>query len=253
VVIENRIGANGNIAAEQVSKSAARRLHRLRLRQRDLGDQSALYAKVPYRPLADFAASAPSRPSRLSYDPSVGPRTTYAEFIAYAKKNPGKLSYASAGNGSIHHITTELFKSLAGIEMVHVPYKGMGQGGPALIAGDVQVRVLQLLPRWRSSQSGKGTHPRQRRRQAHARAAGHPDHRRARIPGFDMASMLGMLVPVGVAAGHRREAERRCRRRRCVARGHEKIAGFGVRHRHRHARAIRRADARGVRRSTRGW
>src|SRR5258708_38914163 len=83
------------------------------------------------------------------------PVTTYAECVAYAKRNPGKLSYASAGNGSIHHIPTELFKSLAGIEMVHVPYKGMGQAGPALIAGDVQVAFSSYTAMAQYARAGK--------------------------------------------------------------------------------------------------
>src|SRR5258708_14387140 len=84
------------------------------------------------------------------------PVTTYAEFVAYAKRNPGKLSYASAGNGSIHHITTELFKSLAGIEMVHVPYKGMGQAGAAPIPGAGQGAFSPSTPMAPYAPAGEG-------------------------------------------------------------------------------------------------
>jgi tripartite-type tricarboxylate transporter receptor subunit TctC len=157
-----------------------------------------LYAKVPYRPLADFAGvtTISTLPTFLTVHPSV-PATTYAEFVAYAKRNPGKLSYASAGNGSIHHITTELFKSLAGIEMVHVPYKGMGQAGPALIAGDVQVAFSSYTAMAQFVKAGK------------VRILASADGKRTPalpeiptiaelgIPGFDMASMLGALVPAG--------------------------------------------------------
>ncbi|HEX9193386.1 MAG TPA: tripartite tricarboxylate transporter substrate-binding protein, partial [Burkholderiales bacterium] len=125
VVIENRIGANGNIAAEMVSKSAPDGYTAYVCDSAIWAINPHLYAKVPYRPLADFAGitTISTLPTFLTVHPSV-PAATYAEFIAYAKQNPGKLAYASAGNGSIHHITTELFKSLAGISMVHVPYKG---------------------------------------------------------------------------------------------------------------------------------
>ena len=196
VVVENRIGANGNIAAEMVSKSAPDGYTAYICDSAIWAINPHLYAKVPYRPLEDFAGitTIATLPTFLTVHPSV-PATTYAEFIAYAKKNPGKLSYASSGNGSIHHITTELFKSLAGIEMVHVPYKGMGQAGPALIAGDVQVAfssytaIAQFVKagklRMLASADGKRT----------PALPELPTIAELGIPGFDMASMLGALVP----------------------------------------------------------
>src|SRR5712664_139424 len=199
VVIENRIGANGNIAAEMVSKSAPDGYTAYVCDSAIWAINPHLYAKVPYRPLEDFAGvtTISTLPTFLTVHPSV-PATTYADFIAYAKKNPGKLSYASAGNGSIHHITTELFKSLAGIEMVHVPYKGMGPAGPALIAGDVQVAFSSYTAMAQFVKAGK------------VRILASADGKRTPalpdvptiaelgIPGFDMASMLGALVPAGV-------------------------------------------------------
>src|SRR5947207_13955994 len=123
VVIENRIGANGNIAAEIVSKSAPDGYTAYVCDSAIWAINPHLYKKVPYRSLEDFAgvSTISTLPTFLTIHPSV-PATTYAEFVAYAKANPGKLSYASSGNGSIHHITTELFKSMTGIRMVHVPY-----------------------------------------------------------------------------------------------------------------------------------
>jgi tripartite-type tricarboxylate transporter receptor subunit TctC len=189
-----------------------------------------LYAKVPYRPLADFAgiSTISTLPTFLTVHPSV-PATTYAEFVAYARQNPGKLSYASAGNGSIHHITTELFKSLAGISMVHVPYKGMGQAGPALIAGDVQVAFSSYTAMAQYAKAGK------------VRILASADGKRTPalpdvptiaelgIPGFDMASMLGALVPAGTP----REIVAKLNAGVVAAVAspevHDKIAGFGVR------------------------
>src|SRR2546430_1802112 len=209
VVIENRIGANGNIAAEMVSKSAPDGYTAYVCDSAIWAINPHLYAKVPYRPLEDFAgiSTISTLPTFLTIHPSV-PATTYAEFIAYAKKNPGKLAYASAGNGSIHHITTELFKSLAGISMVHVPYKGMGQAGPALIAGDVQVAFSSYTAMAQYAKAGK------------VRILASADGKRTPalpdiptiselgIPGFDMASMLGALVPAGAPPPgiHRPEA-----------------------------------------------
>ncbi len=216
VVIENRIGANGNIAAEMVSKSAPDGYTAYVCDSAIWAINPHLYAKVPYRTLADFAgiSTISTLPTFLTVHPSV-PAATYAEFIAYAKKNPGKLSYASPGNGSTHHITTELFKSLAGISMVHVPYKGMGQAGPALIAGDVQVAFSSYTAMAQYARAGK-----------------------VRI----LASADGKRTPALP-----REAQRRRGGRSRIARGPRQDRGVRSAHRHEHARAVRRADARRIR------
>ena len=197
-VVENRIGANGNIAAEMVAKSTPDGYTAYFCDSAIWAINPALYAKVPYNPLGDFAGitTVATLPVFLTVHPSV-PANNYAEFIAYAKNNPGRLSYASAGNGSIHHITTELFKSLTGIQMVHVPYKGMGQGSQALISGDVQVAFTSYTAVAAFAKAGK------------VRILASADGRRTPalpdvptiaelgLPGFDMASMLGALVPAG--------------------------------------------------------
>jgi len=230
VVIENRIGANGNIAAEIVSKSAPDGYTAYVCDSAIWAINPHLYAKVPYRPLEDFAgvSTISTLPTFLTIHPSV-PATTYAEFIAYAKNNPGKLAYASAGNGSIHHITTELFKSLAGIEMVHVPYKGMGQAGPALIAGDVQVAFSSYTAMAQYARAGK------------VRILASADGKRTPalpdiptiaelgIPGFDMASMLGVLVPVGVPRDIVAKLNAGVVAAVASPEVNDKIAGFGVR------------------------
>lgn len=198
VVIENRIGANGNIAAEIVSKSAPDGYTAYVCDSAIWAINPHVYAKVPYNPLGDFAgvSTVATLPTFLTVHPSV-PATHYSEFIAYAKANPGKLSYASAGIGSIHHITTELFKSMTGINMVHVPYKGMGQGSGALVAGDVQVAFTSYTAIASFAKAGK------------VRMLANADGRRTPalpdmptlnelgLTGFDMASLLGALVPAG--------------------------------------------------------
>jgi tripartite-type tricarboxylate transporter receptor subunit TctC len=230
VVVENRIGANGNIAAEAVSKAAPDGYTAYVCDSAIWAINPHLYAKVPYRPLEDFAgiSTISTLPTFLTVHPSV-PATTYAEFIAYAKRNPGKLSYASAGNGSIHHITTELFKSLAGISMVHVPYKGMGQAGPALIAGDVQVAFSSYTAMSEFAKAGK------------VRILASADGKRTPalpdvptiaelgIPGFDMASMLGALVPAGTPRDIVTKLNAGVVAAVASPEVNAKIAGFGVR------------------------
>ena len=229
VVVENRIGANGNIAAEIVARSAPDGYTAYFCDSAIWAINPALYAKVPYNPLGDFAGitTVAKLPVFLTVHPSV-PANNYAEFIAYAKANPGRLSYASAGNGSIHHITTELFKSLTGIQMVHVPYKGMGQGSQALISGDVQVAFTSYTAiaafakagrvRMLASADGKRT----------PALPDVPTIAELGLPGFDMASMLGALVPAGTP----REIINRLNSGIIAAINspevNAKIAGFGV-------------------------
>jgi tripartite-type tricarboxylate transporter receptor subunit TctC len=229
VVVENRIGANGNIAAEQVAKSPADGYTAYVCDSAIWAINPHLYAKVPYRPLDDFAgvSTIATLPTFLTIHPSV-PATSYAEFVAYAKANPGRLSYASSGNGSIHHITTELFKSMTGIQMVHVPYKGMGQAAPALIAGTVQVAFSSYTAMAPFAKAGKV------RILASAegkRAPALPDVptlAELGLTGFDMASLLGMLVPAGTP----REAIDKLNAGVVAAVAapeiHEKMIGFGV-------------------------
>src|SRR5438874_4576975 len=197
-VIENKIGANGNIAAEMVARSAPDGYTLYFCDSAIWAINPHVYAKVPYNPLGDFAGvnTVATLPTFLTVHPSV-PAHNYAEFIAYAKANPGKLSYASAGIGSIHHLTTELFKSMTGINMVHVPYKGMGQGSRALVAGELQVRFTSYTAIASFAKAGK------------VRMLANADGRRTPalpdmptiaelgLPGFDMASLLGALVPAG--------------------------------------------------------
>ena len=228
-VVENRIGANGNIAAEMVAKSTPDGYTAYFCDSAIWAINPALYTKVPYNPLGDFAGitTVATLPVFLTVHPSV-PASNYAEFIAYAKNNPGRLSYASAGNGSIHHITTELFKSLTGIQMVHVPYKGMGQGSQALISGDVQVAFTSYTAVAAFAKAGR------------VRILASADGRRTPalpdvptiaelgLPGFDMASMLGALVPAGTP----REIINRLNSGIIAAINspevNAKIAGFGV-------------------------
>ena len=197
-VVENKVGANGNIAAEMVARSAPDGYTLYFCDSAIWAINPHIYAKVPYNPLGDFAgvSTVATLPTFLTVHPSV-PAHNYAEFIAYAKANPGKLSYASAGIGSIHHLTTELFKSMTGVQMVHVPYKGMGQGSGALVAGDVQVAFTSYTAIAAFAKAGK------------VRMLANADGRRTPalpdmptlnelgLTGFDMASLLGALVPAG--------------------------------------------------------
>ena len=129
IVIDNRGGANGNIGAEIVAKAPADG-YTLLLANSSLTISGGLYRKLPFDPLADFSpiSLVGVTPSLLATNPSV-PARTVKEFVEVAKARPGKLSYGSSGIGSTMHLGAALLQSMAGLETVHVPYKG---GGPAI-------------------------------------------------------------------------------------------------------------------------
>jgi tripartite-type tricarboxylate transporter receptor subunit TctC len=138
-VIDNRPDAVGNIATEAVVRSPADG-YTLLLVGAPHAINATLYDKLNFNFIRDIApvAGIIREPLVMAVNPSV-PARTVPEFIAYAKANPGKISMASAGNGTPSHVSGELFKMMAGVNMVHVSYRGGGPALPDLLAGQVQV------------------------------------------------------------------------------------------------------------------
>jgi tripartite-type tricarboxylate transporter receptor subunit TctC len=143
-VIENRPGAGTNIGTEAVVRAAADG-YTLLLVSPANAINATLYDKLSFNFMRDIApvASIVSMPLVLVVHPSFQVASV-SELIAYAKANPGKLNMASGGNGSAGHVTGELFKMMAGVDMLHVPYRGSGPALTDLIAGQVQVTVDPL-------------------------------------------------------------------------------------------------------------
>ncbi|MBI3715931.1 MAG: tripartite tricarboxylate transporter substrate binding protein [Betaproteobacteria bacterium] len=139
VIVDYKAGAGGSIGADFVAKSPADGYTLLVANTGTMVINPPLYASLPYQTLRDFApvARTAQQPLALVVNNEV-PVKTLAEFIAYAKKNPGKVNYGSAGNGGISHLVPEMFKQAAGIDMLHVPYKGTAPAFVDLLAGQVQ-------------------------------------------------------------------------------------------------------------------
>lgn len=141
VVVDNRPGAGSTIGTELVAKAvpdgytieAVSMSHSINV---------SLYRKLPYDPVKDFSPIilVARAPNVLVVHPSV-PARTVKELIAYAKARPGKLNFSSSGNGGVSHLSAELLRSVAGINIVHVPYKGAGPAMTALLAGEVQLMM----------------------------------------------------------------------------------------------------------------
>ena len=144
VVVENRAGASGAIGVEMVAKSPPDGYTLLIATQTTHAANPALYPKLPYDAAKDFAplTLAGSTPLALLVRPSL-PVTSVKELIDFARKNPAKLVYASGGNGTSQHLTTELMKSMSGTFMLHIPYRGAGPAMTDLLGGQVDLHVRQ--------------------------------------------------------------------------------------------------------------
>jgi len=158
VIVENKSGANGNIGTDAAAKSAPDGYTLLMGGNSPLALNVGLYPKLPYDPARDFEpiSRVATQPNLLAVNPKV-PVKTLPELIAYAMANPGKLTYASNGNGSPQHLAAEQLKRMAAIDLVHVPYKGAAPTATALLAGEVSLAFNIILLPLPHVQSGRLT------------------------------------------------------------------------------------------------
>jgi tripartite-type tricarboxylate transporter receptor subunit TctC len=199
MVVENRAGAGGHIGAEAVARSAPDGYTLLFGTNGTLAIGPALFTNLKYDPLKELApvGMLHKLSSVLIVHPSV-PANNLRELIAHAKSRPGALTFASAGNGSVSHLSGELLKAAANIDIVHVPYKGGGAATPDLLSGRVSMMLETIpnaLPPVRSGKMkalGVTTLTRS------TAAPDLPTFAESGLPGFDVASWTGLFAPAGI-------------------------------------------------------
>ena len=198
IVIENRAGAGGMIGAELVAKAPPDGYTLLLGNIASLAMNVGVYSKMPYDPAKDFAPVL--RTVDVNYalvvHPAV-PANSVAELIAHAKGNPGKLSYGSAGAGSAPHLATELLKQRAGIDMVHVPYKGGGPMVTDLVGGQIQLAIgdqANLMPQVKAGKLRVLAVGSARRSPNYPDV---PTIAEAGFPGYEAGAWQGLVAPAG--------------------------------------------------------
>jgi tripartite-type tricarboxylate transporter receptor subunit TctC len=199
IVIDNRGGAGGNIGAEVAARAAADG-YTLMLGTNTHAINMSLYARPGYDIQKDFApiTLATSAPMVLIVHPSQ-PAKTIREFIALAKAHPGKLNYASGGSGSSAHVITELFKSMAGVQLTHVAYKGVAQATTDLIAGQIQMSFNSTASALVHMQAGRVRALAISTATRSAAAPGLPTVAESGLPGFDAGIWQGVFAPARTA------------------------------------------------------
>ena len=156
VVVDNRPGANGDIGMAIVARAPADGYSIVLGYIANLAIGPSLYEKMPYDPVKDFApiTQVAGAPNIFVLHPSL-PAKTFKEFLAYAKANPKKVSFASAGVASVGHLTGELLNELAGTDMQHIPYRGSGQAVTDLLGGHIKVMISGMSSTLAHVRSGK--------------------------------------------------------------------------------------------------
>ena len=198
VTVENRPGAGGVIGSEAAAKSAPDGYTLIMGNAGSHSINAAVYPKLPYDIQRDFVplSQVAVAPNIAVINPMV-PANSIAEFIAYAKSQPGKLSYASGGNGSSAHMSMELFKFMSGVDIQHVPYKGSSPALTDLMAGQVAIFIGNLPPTVPLIKAGKLRALAVTAKSRSALMPELPTISEAGLPGYETIAWYGVLTPAG--------------------------------------------------------
>ena len=201
VIVENKAGAGGNIGADTVAKSAPDGYTLLMGAVATHAINPTLYPSIPYDAARDFApiTQVASTPNVLVVNPSV-PARNVQELIRHAKANPGKLNFGSGSTGSAGHLAGELFKSLAGIDMTHVPYKGAAPAMQDLVAGRLDLMFDNLASAQGQIKAGTVRALAVTTAKRSALAPDLPTIAESGLAGFDINTWFGVFAPAGTPA-----------------------------------------------------
>ena len=198
VVVENRPGAGGGLGIDVVAKSPADGYTLILASAGGLTANPSLYKNLPYNPEKDLAPVTlfGSSPFVLIANANLAANSV-KEVIALAKQQPGKLSYASGGNGTAMHLSGELLKSMTGSFMVHIPYRGSGPAVLAVMAGDTQLAVVDITSVQPQLKSGRVKVIGVMSKERSALVPDLPTLSESGVPGFESAGWFGILAPAG--------------------------------------------------------
>ena len=227
-MVENRTGAGGVIGTQEVAKATPDGYTLLMMSNTQTANESLVPTQRKYELMRDLVPIAPVNYSDLVIvvHPSVQAKTL-AEFIALARSQPGKLNYASSGQGTPYHMAGELFKTMAGIDVVHVPYRNSGEARSGVIGGQVQMMidaVPTMAPNVIERPGARARHHRQDALRRAAQCADRERGRRARLRSDDLARPDGAG---GNAEADHRQTQRRGERRRQAAGNRRALEGPG--------------------------
>lgn len=199
VVPENRPGAGGNVGTEYGSKQAPDG-YTIVLASPSLSISPSLYKKLGYDPVKDFASISlvAQIPNVLLVHPSV-PAKTLKELIQLAKANPGKLNFGSGGLGTSNHLGSELFKSLAGVDIVHIPYKGSNEAMVGMMGGHVDMVVIGVPPTLPHIKAGRVRPLAVLAAERLAYLPNVPTSKEAGIPNYEVTTWYDLIVPAGTS------------------------------------------------------